>query len=668
MPRFSLIVPVFNVAPYVRQCISSILEQPFVDFEIIVVNDASTDHSSYVVAEAAGDDPRVTIIDLEKNAGLGNARNVGLNVARGEYVLFVDSDDWLEADALQAIHDRIVETNPDVLFFDYARAYWTGKVQRNVLNHMFRQPGPDVFTLRERPEVIRLLMVAWNKAFRRDFLGDLGLHFAPGYYEDLPVTYPALMAAQRISLLDRVCYFYRQRRKGAITKTVSERHFEVFAKYEEVFAFLDAHPELDEFRSAMFQRTIWHYLIILNRARVPPELRSEFFNRVAEHYARWEPPGFQPPAGLEGREYEMLRRRSYAGFQALKQTLQLQQAVRAKRRKAARRLQTRGRRLMTKSRRAAYRMFLRQPIDERLAVFASYWYRGYSCNPKAIYEQMRQLAPHIRGVWVVSDTRHGDMPEDVPVVVEGSLGYYRVLAQAKYFVNNVNFPDFVVKRPGQVHVQTQHGTPLKTMGMRLHDFPVAAKGMNFTKLAKRSSRWDFLVSSNELSTRIWRRDFPFNYEMLEYGYPRNDVFYAYSHEDVEAIRAELGVSAERTAILYTPTFRDYQVGFQLHLDLARFCRSLGDEFVVLARAHYFYRRHPELRRLQESGALIDVSAHPSVESLCLAADVLISDYSSITFDYANLGRPIVIYAHDWDLYRVIRGVTFDLLEQPPGAV
>src|SRR5439155_2817136 len=100
----------------------------------------------------------------------------------------------------------------------------------------------------------------------------------------------------------------------------------------------------------------------------------------------------------------------------------------------------------------------RQPIDDKLAVYAAYWYRGYSCNPKATYERARELAPEIRGVWVVR--RGASVPEGVPYVVAGTKAYYDLVARAKYFVNNVNFPDHVVKRSGQIHVQTHHRTPL----------------------------------------------------------------------------------------------------------------------------------------------------------------------------------------------------------------
>jgi CDP-glycerol glycerophosphotransferase len=134
------------------------------------------------------------------------------------------------------------------------------------------------------------------------------------------------------------------------------------------------------------------------------------------------------------------------------------------------------------------------------------------------------------------------------------------------------------------------------------------------------------------------------------------------------VRAALGIAPEQTAVLYAPTHREYEDGFLPKLDLARVADTLGPEYVLLARQHYFYDSDPLVRDRHGAGRLLDVASHPSVEELCLAADVLLTDYSSIMFDYAVLDRPIVIHAPDWDEYRARRGVYFDLLAAPPGAV
>lgn len=668
MAKLSVIVPVYNVEPFVRECLESIVSQPFRDLEVIVVDDASTDNSRHILAEYAEREPNVTLIALDSNGGLGNARNVGLDAARGDYVLFVDSDDWLAPNSLAAIAERLDATTPDVLVFDYARSFWRGTTRRNARSELLTAPGPDVFSLRERPEMLDLLMVVWNKAYRREFLDRLGLRFYSGFYEDLPWTYPVMMAAERITLLPDVCYFYRQRRHGNILRTSSRKHFDVFDQYERVFAFVDAHPELDDWRPVLHRRMSQHILAILGKGeqRVPPALRREFFLEAHRRYRGLAAPGGLPAA--QGLELNLLRRNAYGVFRAVESWRETQHGVLSRAARLRKRYRPRVRRGRAKSLHAAYRYFRRLPIDDNLAVFAAYWYRGYSCNPRAIYEKMRELAPGIRGVWVVSRENSDTMPAGVEHVVEGTLAYYRLLATAKYFVNNVNFPNDVVKRPGTVHVQTQHGTPLKTMGLDLQRYPLPAQTLNFAKLLRRSDRWDYNLSSNRFSTEVWGRSFPCNYTTLEYGYPRNDIFYSHTPDDVRAVRDELGIPDGRTAVLYAPTFRDYQQTFEPTLDLGAFSAALGDSYVVLVRAHYYYEADATLRALQARGAVVDVSAHPDVERLCLAADILLTDYSSIMFDYANLDRPIVIHAPDWELYTRLRGVNFDLMADPPGPV
>jgi len=139
-------------------------------------------------------------------------------------------------------------------------------------------------------------------------------------------------------------------------------------------------------------------------------------------------------------------------------------------------------------------------------------------------------------------------------------------------------------------------------------------------------------------------------------------------ETVRRVRAELGIEPGQVAVLYAPTHREYRSSYVPLLDLAAVAEGLGPGHVVLARAHYFYEADRQLRQLHRQGRVRDVADHPSVEELCLAADVLMTDYSSIMFDYAVLDRPIVIHAPDWDVYRALRGTYFDLLAEPPGLV
>ncbi|MDG9706064.1 bifunctional glycosyltransferase family 2 protein/CDP-glycerol:glycerophosphate glycerophosphotransferase [Streptomyces sp. DH37] len=664
MPRFTLVVPAYKVQGYLRACLDSILEQDYGDFEVVAVDDCSPDASGEILDRYAARDDRVRVLHLPQNVGLGRARNAGLKQARGDYVLFLDSDDTLTPGSLSAIAERLDATgDPEILIYDYARTYWDGRVLRNQRADLLREREPAVFPLDERPELLDLLQIVWNKAYRRDFVEKHGFEFPPGYYEDAPWTFCSLITAGRITVLDRICVHYRQRRQGGnILRTVSRKHFDVFDQYERVFSYVAEHPELDRWRPHLFRKMVDHYITILDRpGRLPRSARSEFFRRAAEDYRRRKPEGFVRPGGTRGQKFRLIALGSYPAMAGLKTVSRTRATLR---RRGGERIRGARRQIIG----AHYRAQLRLPLDEDLAVFSAYWSRSHACNPAAIDAELARLAPNVRRVWVFRAGEAHRIPEGVDAVRLGSREYWTAMARAKYLVNNVNFGDSIVKREGQVHIQTHHGTPLKSMGLDQRDYPGSAHGMDFEKLLARCDRWDYSLSSNRYSTAIWERVYPCSYTSLETGYPRNDILLNATAEDVLAARRELGLADGTTAVLYTPTHREYESAFVPRLDLVRFAGRLGPDTTLLVRGHYFYASSPELAALRADGRIVDVSAHPSVERLYLAADALVTDYSSAMFDYANLDRPIVIYAPDWEIYKAVRGTYFDLLQEPPGAV
>jgi CDP-glycerol glycerophosphotransferase len=270
-------------------------------------------------------------------------------------------------------------------------------------------------------------------------------------------------------------------------------------------------------------------------------------------------------------------------------------------------------------------------------------------------------------VWVVRRDLTDRVPAGVPYVVAGSLAYYRALARATYLVNNVNFPDFVVKRRSSVHLQTHHGAPVKVMGIEQARYP-GGERMDYAALLRRCDRWDFSVTSNALSTEVWDRAYPCAYETLEYGYPRNDRLVRAGAAEVAAARAAVGAGPDDTVLLYAPTHRAHDPAYRPPFDPAAVASALGPAGLVLMRSHYFDASAVDATDDGSGSRVRDVSGAPAIEDLYLAADVLVTDYSSAMFDYGVLDRPIVIYAPDWAAYRAGRGVTFDVTAFPPGAV
>jgi CDP-glycerol glycerophosphotransferase len=272
-------------------------------------------------------------------------------------------------------------------------------------------------------------------------------------------------------------------------------------------------------------------------------------------------------------------------------------------------------------------------------------------------------------MWVISDGM-ARAPEGSVVLREGSREHYEALANARYVVANDHFPDWFRRRDDQTCVQTWHGTPLKRLG-----FDVSA--MHKTKRrfeshwAEQERNWQYVVSPNAFATPIMRHAYRLDGEMLETGYPRNDVL-ARADRDAatQALRARLGIPEGVRTVLYAPTYRDHVIDrrgryrLDLNLDVDRLRAAVGEDTVILFRKHHYVL---DPVPVTADGFVRDVSAYPDGTELLLAADVLVTDYSSMMFDYANTGRPMLFFTYDLDVYRdEVRGFYFDFIKRAPG--
>ncbi|PZF97571.1 glycosyltransferase family 2 protein [Micromonospora deserti] len=323
-PLLSIVVPVHRVEAYLYQCLESIRADIPAGAEgavqLVTVDDASPDRCGEMLRSYAAGRPGVHVVQLTENVGLGLARNAGLEVATGRYVWFVDSDDWLPPGTIPAVLDRLREHQPDVLMVDHLRVHEGGRWEVDASSHLLRGV-PGVVRLADQPQLLRVQHTAWNKVVRRAFLDELELRFFPGWYEDIPFSHPLLIGAEKISVLDRVCYLYRQGRQGAITSTRSGRHFDAFDQYDRLLDWVRRrHPD-ERLQAELFQLMISHCLVVVgNDDRLHPHLRRAFFRRVAEHYRRHLPAGGYPrPGGVAGLKHRLVGRNNYLAYAALRQ-------------------------------------------------------------------------------------------------------------------------------------------------------------------------------------------------------------------------------------------------------------------------------------------------------------------------------------------------------------
>ncbi|MET9362042.1 CDP-glycerol glycerophosphotransferase family protein [Streptomyces sp. NPDC006632] len=317
------------------------------------------------------------------------------------------------------------------------------------------------------------------------------------------------------------------------------------------------------------------------------------------------------------------------------------------------------------------------PIRKGLVVFESHMGKQFSDSPKAIYDEMRRQGVDFEAVWSYEGSKPAGFPKDATLVRRWSYAYLRALAQAEFWIDNQGFPASLAKRAGTTYIQTWHGSALKRMGFDLPQMKVLGRGER-ERHQRALDRFDHFLVRSEHDVRTLARGFRLREErLLRAGYPRNDELVKAREAESASGERERGPVAEalkidpaKKVLLYAPTFRATPQGavrrFELPFDVEAFAERFGDEYTLLIRSHYLNQvvLPPSVR-----GKVIDVSSGYDISPLLVLADGLITDYSSLMFDYALLDRPMVFFAYDYDEYAdESRGTYFDLRDKAPGPV
>ncbi|MFI9624999.1 CDP-glycerol glycerophosphotransferase family protein [Streptomyces sp. NPDC052042] len=294
--------------------------------------------------------------------------------------------------------------------------------------------------------------------------------------------------------------------------------------------------------------------------------------------------------------------------------------------------------------------------------------------PRAVHAELVRRGVNAEHLWV-TDGLHGHVPHTAVPVVEHSAAWYEALARSRRIVTAGQLPEWFRRRPGQTVVQTWHGTPLGRFGTDLGG-TLYADHQRLASLPSQAAQWSVLVSPSRHSTPLLRRALGYGGEVLEAGSPANDLLFAADRaKTAERLRHRLGIPDGRRVVLYAPTYRDHlthpagaddgedpRYRWDPALDLPTLARSLGDGHTLLVR------RHPRVTgTVPEEHGVRDVSAHPDVVELLLIADVLVTDYSGVMFDFAHTGRPMLFHTYDLTHYRdTARGFCLDFENRAPG--
>ena len=316
----------------------------------------------------------------------------------------------------------------------------------------------------------------------------------------------------------------------------------------------------------------------------------------------------------------------------------------------------------------AYPAARRKPVRDTV-LYDVFGGRGYADSPRAVHAEFVRRGAPLEHLWTVDDAQ-AELPDGVRAVRIWSPEWYEAMATSRYLVGNTHFPDFLERRPGQVVVQTWHGSLLKRIAHDVEN-PWLADNGYLEQLDRESPHWSLLLSPSAFATPIQRRAFHFDGEILESGYPRNDVLARPDAAAAAAIRRRLGIPDGKRVVLYAPTWREdqqrdngdgFHLGLRLDLDAAR--DALGEDHVLLVRPHAHVR---EPLPGAGDGFLYDVGDYPDVQDLLVITDTLVTDYSSIMFDFAITGRPLLFFTYDLEHYRdTLRGFYFDFENEAPG--
>ena len=315
-------------------------------------------------------------------------------------------------------------------------------------------------------------------------------------------------------------------------------------------------------------------------------------------------------------------------------------------------------------------------VNPKVIVFESNLGRNYTGNPKCIYEEMvkQGLDKEYRCYVILEDTKT-KVPGNAIKVKRTRIQYFYIMAIAGVIVSDSRMPKYIIKRKGVTYIQTWHGTPLKKLALDMDDVSMAGETDIETykyNFAKNASTWDYLISQNEFSTNVFRQAFAYYKKILEIGYPRNDVLFSKNNEqDILKLKKELGLPLDKKIILYAPTWRDdefygtgqYKFTSKLDFDLVR--EALQDEYVFIVKYHYLVQDQVDWSNYK--GFIYNFDMTYDIALLYLVSDMLITDYSSVMFDYSLLKRPMLFYTYDLDKYKnQLRGFYFDLTEEAPG--
>ena len=318
------------------------------------------------------------------------------------------------------------------------------------------------------------------------------------------------------------------------------------------------------------------------------------------------------------------------------------------------------------------------PINDKIILFESSNGRNYTGNPRSIYEEIlsQGLENEFKCIWIFSNT-DTEVPGNAIKVKRSYFKFLYYTLRSGAWVFDSRHLYYLKKNKKTKYIQTWHGTPLKKLALDM-DYIDMSGNQDIEKyhddFRKNSAIWDYLISQNKFSSEVFRRAFDFKGEMLEIGYPRNDILINKNNkEDIDKIKSRLNIPKEKKVILYAPTWRDNQYyakgkyKFATEMDFDAMAKELSDDYVLIVKFHYLVKENIDWTKYNDF--IIECDADWDIQELYLISDMMITDYSSVMFDYSILKRPMIFFTYDLENYKnKLRDFYFDMFEEVPGPI
>ena len=664
---------------YLKDCLESIAEQQFKDYETILVVDHTEDNIEPLIEEFK-DKINLKVFYLEDKHGVSSARNLGLDKATGEYVYFLDNDDYLYGDSIKLLLD-VMDEDTDMAYGRMKHTWF----QKQAFNdsqgddddnndnsaddkkviYDFNEPYSNMLEKYRKLDKITVLAAIYKKSLFTD--NNIRFNEKQTYFSDTKVLVQLLNNAKNIKSNEESVYVKRHHNDKAKNPAISqftreETMPDYFVAYKNAIKAAGTNERIINHLYYILAKFVVKEYIMKMRWSEDDRWRNEFFTELATLAKDINNKVLKDD--FTHAEKAMVKSMKHNDFAKMKK-------------KAMRVLFNRKIVKMIKNPRVRNKtitlyVFNKMKLKENWVVFESFMGRNCSGQPKYVYKYLQEAyGDKYKCIWVV-DRKGVEIPGKHKTCKRFSLKYYYYMNRSKYWVNNMRQPLSIPRREETVMLATWHGTPLKRLVFDMDD--VHSANPRYKDIVFKQTRaWDYLLSDNPFSTERFQSCFRFEKEkILEYGYPANDPMYAPDREEqVAKIKEKLGIPKDKKVILYAPTWRDDQFyeagqyGFELDLDVNRLQEEFGDEYVLLLRLHYFIVDQLDLSKYGDF--TVDGSSYDDITDLYLISDMLITDYSSVFFDYANLKRPVLYYTYDLDKYRdVLRGFYLDMEKDLPG--